>query len=212
MSYEPLKRTMDVVLSASGLIILSPILLFAALVVKLTSEGAVFVEISNRVGKKGQVFRMYKFRTMIKDSHLLIRKDPRFRRLFEEYRKNSFKLKKDPRVTPFGAFLRKTSIDELPQLLNVLKGEMSLVGPRAFYKDELNAQKKKFPLCQKLVQEALKVKPGITGIWQVSGRSKIGFEKRIEMDATYAQKKSLLLDLYILAKTPLAIIKGEGVS
>jgi undecaprenyl-phosphate galactose phosphotransferase len=146
---------------------------------------------------------------MIANSHKLIRTDPKFKKLFEEYKKN-YKLDNDPRVTTIGKFLRKTSIDEFPQFFNVLKGEMSIVGPRAYYPDELEEQKKKFPGCEKLINEALKAKPGITGLWQVSGRSRLGFEKRIALDARYANARSLLLDLKIILKTPFAVINGEG--
>lgn len=211
MVYTFFKRSLDIVGAVFGIIIFSPILVLTSIAIKMTSDGPVLVEVSTRVGQDGKIFRMYKFRSMIKDAHDLIRKDPVFKKIFDEYKKNSFKLKNDPRITPLGRFLRKTSIDELPQLFNVLKGEMSLVGPRAFYPDELEVQKKEFPVCKDLIGEALLVKPGITGLWQVSGRSKIGFDKRIEMDAKYAKSKSISMDLFILLKTPLVVIKGEGV-
>ena len=113
-------------------------------------------------------------------------------------------------MTAVGSFLRKHSIDEIPQLINVFKGEMSIVGPRPYYKDELEKQQKKFPKTKKLVKEVLTVKPGITGYWQVTGRSEVNFDKRIEMDAYYARKKSLCLDFLILLKTPWAMITGKG--
>lgn len=163
------------------------------------------------MGKNNKIFRMYKFRTMVAGAHKLIRTDPKMKEVFEEYKKSSFKLKKDPRVTQLGKFLRKSSLDELPQFLNVLKSEMSLVGPRAFYPDELTENKKRYPQTLPDIEEALKVKPGITGLWQVSGRSKIGFTRRIKMDAHYARFHSLTLDLKILLKTPFVVLKRDGV-
>ncbi len=212
MVYDLIKRILDLVGAVLLLIVLSPLIILAAFLVKFTSDGPLLVEQSNRVGKNSKFFRMYKFRSMIKDSHKLIRTDPKYKKLLDEYKSNSFKLKSDPRVTSIGGFLRRFSIDELPQLFNVIKGDMSLIGPRALYPDELFEQKKKFPKCGSLIAQALSVRPGMTGLWQVSGRSKVGFEKRIEMDANYAKSKSLLLDLTILLKTPWAVAAGEGVN
>ncbi len=210
MIYDSFKRCFDIFAALFGLIILSPILIVSAVLVKITSEGPILVEESNRVGKNGKIFRMYKFRTMLKNSHQLLRNEPGMKDLLEEYKKNSFKLTQDPRVTPLGRILRRASLDELPQFLNILKGEMSLVGPRAYYPDELEEQKKNFPACADSIGQTLKVRPGMTGLWQVSGRSRIGFEQRIEMDAHYAKARSLLLDLKIIFKTPLALLQGEG--
>jgi lipopolysaccharide/colanic/teichoic acid biosynthesis glycosyltransferase len=148
---------------------------------------------------------------MVRDAHKLLRTDPKLKEFYDEYKKNSFKLEKDPRVTKVGELLRKMSIDELPQFFNVLKGQMSLVGPRAYYPDELEENKRKYPKTLPFIEESLKVKPGITGLWQVSGRSKIGFEKRIVMDANYASKNSIWLDLKILLKTPFVVLKRDGV-
>lgn len=210
MLYDFSKRLLDVVGALFGLILFSPILITAALLIKLSSSGPVFVEQAGRVGKGETIFRMWKLRTMIRNSHELLRTDPKYRQLLESYKRNSFKLSNDPRVTTIGKILRRTSIDEIPQFLNVLFGEMSLVGPRAYYPDELAEQRKKFPSSATFIKETLQVRPGMTGLWQVSGRSKIGFERRIKMDAYYAKKKSLSLDLLILAQTPAAVIKGEG--
>ncbi len=212
MAYDFLKRSLDLIGASFFLILLSPVILVAALLIKLTSAGPILVEQSDRIGKNAKLFRMYKFRSMIRNSHELIRTDPKFKKLLESYKDNSFKLEKDPRVTPLGRFLRRLSIDELPQLVNVIKGEMSLIGPRAYYPDELEEQKKKYPECSEMIAEALKARPGMTGLWQVSGRSRVGFEKRIELDSNYAKSKSLILDLGILLKTPYAIFAGEGVS
>ncbi len=163
-----------------------------------------------RVGRNGKFFHLYKFRSMIVNAHSRLRKDPRFKKLYKKYRKSSYKLYKDPRVTPVGKFIRKHSIDEIPQFINVLRGEMSIVGPRAYFPDELETQQNKYPQTTKLVEEMLQVKPGITGYWQVSGRSEVNFDKRIEMDAYYARKKSILRDMLILLKTPWVMITGTG--
>lgn len=212
MIYTLVKRVVDLAGALLGLLIALPLLLLIASAIKLTSDGPVFVKESSRVGKDRRVFRMYKFRTMIKDAHLLIRQDPKFKKLYAEYRNNNFKLSNDPRVTSLGYWLRKTSLDEFPQLINVIKGEMSLVGPRAYYPDELAEQTRKFPKLENFIDQALKTKPGITGVWQVSGRSRIGFEARIKLDADYSAKKSLIYDLLILIKTPFAVFRGEGIS
>ena len=113
-------------------------------------------------------------------------------------------------MTDIGKVIRRYSIDEMPQFINVIKGEMSIVGPRAYYQDELIEQQRKYSNTRSLVKEVLKVKPGITGYWQVSGRSEVNFDKRIEMDAYYARKRSVLFDVLIILKTPWAMISGKG--
>lgn len=210
MFYEPIKRLMDIVISFVGIIVLFPLWVFIPILIKLDSSGPVFVESSSRVGKKKILFFMYKFRTMFPNAREITRKDPRFKRLYEEYKRSSYKLFNDPRVTRVGKFLRRFSLDELPQLFNVFKGEMSIVGPRAYYPDELDDQQKKYPHTKELVKEVLGVKPGITGMWQVSGRSQINFDKRIKMDAEYARRKSIVYDILIMLKTPWAMISGKG--
>lgn len=214
MYYEIVKRTIDILSSVVLIILFSPLMVLAALVIKLTAPGPVLVEKANshmkRIGKDGKVFRLFKFRSMPVNADNLITKDPRFRKLYKEYKKSSFKLYNDPRVTKFGKFMRKYSIDEMPQLLNVLKGEMSLVGPRPYHADELTEQQKQFPGTEEFVKQTQTVKPGITGFWQVSGRSEINFDKRIEMDAYYATKRSILLDMLIILKTPFVMLSGKG--
>lgn len=205
-----LKRVIDVILSIILLIIFLPIIILTIVAIKLSSVGPVFADTPKRIGMKGKLFKMHKFRTMIINAHHMLRQDPKYKHLFEQYKKNSYKLKDDPRVTNLGRFLRKHSIDEIPQLLNVLKGDMSLVGPRAYYPDELEDQQKKYPHTRQLVKEVLSVKPGITGAWQVSGRSEVNFDKRIAIDAQYVRKKSILYDFSILIKTPWAMISGKG--
>lgn len=210
MEYDKSKRFIDVTLSLILLVIFSPVILITAAAIRLTSPGPVLADTPKRVGKKGQLFYPYKFRSMIVNAHNLLTTDPKFRKLYEEYKSSSYKLHKDPRVTPVGRFIRKHSIDEIPQLLNVLKGEMSIVGPRPYYPDELKEQQKKYPHTGKLVREVLSVKPGITGIWQVSGRSEVNFDRRIALDAEYARGRSAWIDLRILFKTPWAMISGKG--
>lgn len=210
MNYEALKRIIDIVGSITLLIIFSPVIIITTIIIKVTSPGPVFADTPRRVGKNGKLFYPFKFRSMIVNAHRRLRTDPKFKKLYNKYKKSSYKLHKDPRVTLFGRFIRKHSIDEIPQLINVLKGEMSIVGPRPYYPDELRDQQKKYPRTEKLVKEVLSVKPGITGYWQVSGRSDVNFDKRIEMDAYYARKKSILLDVLILLKTPWAMITGTG--
>ncbi len=205
---------MDIVLSVFLIILFSPVMLLAAIIIKITSPGPVLVEESNshmrRVGKDGKIFRLYKFRSMPVNSDSILTRDPRFRKLFREWKKSNFKLHEDPRVTKFGRLIRKYSIDETPQFFNVLKGEMSIVGPRPYHVQELDEQQKVYPGTKKFVTETQTVKPGITGQWQVTGRSNINFDKRIAMDAAYARKKSICLDLVIIAKTPIAMISGVG--
>jgi exopolysaccharide production protein ExoY len=206
------KRTIDIVGSLLLLIVFSPILLITVVMIKLTSRGPVFADIPNRVGKNGKRFRLYKFRSMIVNAHSLMKTDPRFKKLYDAYKKSSYKvaIKDDPRITEVGRVIRRFSIDEMPQFINVLKGEMSIVGPRAYYPDELEDQQKRFPNTSDLVKEVLKVKPGITGFWQVSGRNAINFDQRIQMDAYYARKRSIIFDILIMLKTPWAMITGKG--
>ena len=214
MYYEFAKRTMDIVMSIFLIILFLPIMFLTALIIKLTSLGPVLVEKTNahmqRIGKNGKIFRLYKFRSMFVNADTSLKNHPEFKKLYREYKESSFKLHKDPRVTKFGKFIRKYSIDEMPQLINVLKGEMSIVGPRPYLPEELEEQQQKFPGTEKYVKEMLTVKPGITGFWQVSGRSEVNFDKRIAMDAYYARKKSLLMDVLITLKTPFVMISGVG--
>lgn len=192
------------------LIIFSPLIIITAIAIKLNSPGPIFADIPERVGKDKKPFKIYKFRSMIENAHSLLRTDEKFKQLFEEYKKNSYKLDNDPRVTFVGKYIRKYSIDEVPQFINVLKGEMSIVGPRAYYLDEFIDQQKKFPKTKKVINKVISVKPGITGIWQVSGRSEINFDKRVALDAQYVENVSLWKDLWIILKTPWAMISGKG--
>lgn len=215
MGFDIIKRTIDVVGSLFLIVLFSPILLVTAIIIKLTSPGTVFVEKQNshmkRLGKSGKTFRLFKFRSMPYRADVLERTHPAYRISYIEKQKGgSYKPKNDPRITPFGKFIRRHSIDEMPQLINVLEGDMSIVGPRPYLKEELTRQSKKYPGTDEFVKETLTVKPGITGFWQVNGRSEVGFDKRIEMDAYYAKKKSFLLDILIMLKTPWVMLTGQG--
>lgn len=210
MFYSLTKRLIDIVGSAILGFVFLPICVVVAIAIKLDRPGPVFADTPERVGRDGKPFKLYKFRSMIINAHSKLRKDPRMARLYREYKRGSYKLQKDPRVTRVGRFIRKHSLDEIPQLLNVLRGDMSLVGPRPYYPDELSEQQKKYPHTKDLVKIVLSAKPGITGYWQVSGRSEVNFDKRIQMDANYVKQKSLFLDLLILAKSPWAMISGKG--
>lgn len=210
ISYEVVKRILDLILAIFLLIFFLPVWIVIPLLIKLDSIGPVFAEIPERVGKNGRLFKMYKFRSMIANAHQLLKTDPQFKKLYEKYQKNSYKLAEDPRITKVGRWMRRFSLDELPQLINVLKGEMSLVGPRAYYPDELKKQQEIYPQTKKYVKILLSTKPGITGHWQVSGRSEINFDKRVEMDKDYVEKRSILYDFWIIMKTPWAMISGKG--
>jgi exopolysaccharide production protein ExoY len=210
MFYEVVKRAIDVCGAIILLAFFSPVVILTTILIKLTSPGPVFADTPKRVGKNGKLFHPYKFRSMIINAHSLLRSDPKYRRWYEMYKKSSYKLFDDPRVTKVGKIIRKYSIDEVPQFMNVLSGEMSIVGPRPYYPDEIKEQTGKYPHTRELVKEVLKIKPGITGYWQVSGRSEVNFDKRIEMDAYYARKRSIVFDILILLKTPWAMISGKG--
>lgn len=192
------KRLLDVVLAALGLIATLPIVVTIAVWIKLNSPGPV-IFVQERVGQHGQRFRFYKFRSMYADAE---------QRLSEVKTHNEvegpvFKMRKDPRVTPVGAFLRRTSLDELPQLLNVLKGDMSLVGPRPPLPSEVLQYR-----ASDMVR--LLVKPGLTCLWQINGRSNVGFDRWMEYDREYVHKMSLWLDLSILARTVGAVLSMRG--
>lgn len=210
MSYNLIKRTIDIVGSFIIGFIFLPISLLVAAAIWWDSKGPVFADTPERVGYRGKLFKLYKFRSMIENAHTKLRTESRFAHLYKEYKRSSYKLLHDPRVTRVGRFIRKHSLDEIPQLLNVLRGDMSLVGPRPYYPDELVEQQRKYPHTKELVKVVLSAKPGITGYWQVSGRSEVNFDKRIKMDSDYVRKQSLILDLLILLKSPWAMISGKG--
>ncbi len=196
--YLRVKRVIDILLAVLAGAVLSPVMIVAAVVIKLTSRGPVIFK-QTRAGKMGHTFTMFKFRTMRQGA------DEDHGVLHDSNGRNgsAFKLKNDPRITSVGRFLRRTSIDELPQLLNVIRGDMSLVGPRPL------------PLCQvslKTIEERarLSVKPGVTGLWQVSGRSDIPYDDWIELDFYYIEHRSTLMDLQILLRTVPAVLSCRG--
>ncbi len=213
--YEPVKRAIDILGSLFLLVFFSPIFLVTAIFIKLSSSGPVFVEKTNshmrRLGKNGKVFRLFKFRSMLVKADILEKTHPKYKSVYiEKHTSGNYKPLNDPRVTKVGKFIRKHSIDEIPQLINVLRGEMSIIGPRPYLEEELDEQQGKFPGTEKYVKEMLTVKPGITGYWQVNGRIDVNFDKRIRMDAFYARKKSLIFDLLIAVKTPWVMFAGKG--
>ncbi len=193
------KRVIDVCVSSVLLVALSPLFLAVAVAIKVTSPGPVFF-VQERVGLNKRLFKLYKFRTMVPNAEELQKELEQF----NEASGPVFKIKNDPRVTPIGRFLRRSSIDELPQLWNVLKGDMSLVGPRPLPVRDY----KEFD--QRWFNRRFSVRPGITGLWQISGRSDIPFEKWIELDLKYIDQWSLGLDFIILLKTIPAVLKGRG--
>lgn len=187
--YKFLKRALDIILSTLGLIILSPIILIVAILIKLESKGPVIFA-QKRVGLNGTEFKMYKFRSMVQNAEELKEKLSKK----NEMSGPMFKIKEDPRVTKVGKFIRKTSIDELPQLINILKGEMSLVGPRPSLPKEVA----KF---EPWMLKRLEVKPGLTCYWQVSGRSNIDFFEWMKLDLQYVNDRGFLLDIKLIFKT-----------
>ena len=209
MGYEPMKRGLDIVGSATLLVLLAPLLAVIALSVKLTSSGPVIFR-QVRIGRMMRPFMICKFRTMRANAdhgihhHYVSWFITASDKAQEKEKNQVFKLTSDPRITPIGHFLRKTSLDELPQLWNVLKGEMSLVGPRPPLWYELQQYK---PWHRHRVLEA---KPGITGLWQVSGRSRTTFDEMVRLDLRYAKSRSLWTDIKILLATPKAVISGKG--
>lgn len=210
LRYEAIKRLLDIFFSLILIFLFLPVMLLVVIAIKFDSSGPIFADTPSRVGKSGKYFKMYKFRSMIKNAHELLREDPKFARLYHDYKMGSYKLINDPRITRVGKFIRKHSLDEIPQFFNVLLGDMSLVGPRAYYPDEIKEQQQKYPETKQAVKIVLSAKPGCTGFWQVSGRSEVNFDKRIQMDAEYVRKRSILYDLIIIAKTPWAMISGKG--
>lgn len=207
MLYDFLKRIIDLMGALVGITVLSPIFILVSLSIKFDSIGPILADTPKRVGQNGKLFKMYKFRSMVQNAHEILEQNPL---LLEEYKKNNYKIFDDPRVTKIGKFIRRFSIDEFPQFFNILKGEMSLVGPRAYYPFELEEQQLKYPESRKYVKVILSGKPGLTGLWQVSGRSEIDFDQRVKMDAGYVQKRSIFFDLWLILKTIPAVLTGRG--
>lgn len=197
--YSVTKKSMDLILSFIGLILLIPVFLILAILVKQDSKGPVFYA-HTRKGKNRSDIKIYKFRTMYSNSDEIFESFSDEQK--EEYYKN-FKLDNDPRVTKIGDFLRRTSLDEIPQLINVLKGDLSLVGPRPIVEKEI---------CKygQYADKLFSVIPGVTGYWQANGRSDTSYDERVKMDMYYIDNKSILLDIKIMFKTVISVIKKEG--
>ncbi len=213
MLYDFIKRIIDIIGGTILAILFLPIWIIIPILQKLDSKGPV-IYAPERVGKNGKIFKMLKFRSMkmfeIKGKAVhaveFWKENPE---LYEKYKRNGWKLEldEDPRITKLGKILRQTSIDEMPQVFNVLSGEMSLVGPRAYVEPELEDAKKRYGKnVEKLINLSLTAKPGITGPWQVSGRNEIPWNQRVAIDADYAKRRSIVYDLFILFKTPFAMI------
>ncbi len=192
------KRTLDIAGSIIGLILLSPVFLLTAMAIR-SEDGGPVMFVQDRVGKKGRIFRMYKFRSMVIGAETM--KDQLIEQ--NEAGKIIFKIRHDPRITSVGHIIRRISIDELPQLFNVLKGEMSLVGPRPALPNEVN----QYSVSQR---RRLEVIPGITGLWQVKGRSEIDFQGQVSLDVQYIESQSFWGDILILLKTIPAVLSGRG--
>ena len=197
--YQITKRTADVLVSLIGLIFLSPLFIIISIAVKLDSKGPAFF-VHKRIGKGGKIINVYKFRTMVDNAEGLIREfTPEQLKKFNE----NFKLEDDPRITKIGKFLRKTSLDELPQLLNILKGDLSIIGPRPIVSNELERYGKN-------KEKFLSVTPGLTGYWAANGRSCTTYEERMQMELYYVDNISLKTDIEIFFKTIILVLKREG--
>jgi len=197
-SYFVLKRVVDVIVALVALLLCAPLLLLVALLVWLDDGGPVIFT-REVIGERGRPFRMFKFRTMCNRAEDLLQRDEALRTEYQQ----SFKLRSDPRVTRLGRVLRKYSVDELPQLFNILAGQMSLVGPRCVPSVELE-------LFGDVAAMRAWVKPGLSGLWQVSGRSETSYAERISLDRAYVESCSFLLDISILLRTLPAVLRGVG--
>lgn len=201
-SYIVMKRLIDIIGSTIGIIIFSPVFFVIALFYRFgENEGPVFFK-QERIGHNGKVFYIYKFRSMVVNAEEKLKAD---KALYKKYIANNYKLEpeEDPRITRFGRFLRKTSLDELPQFINILKGDMSLVGPRPVVNEELLEYGSR-------ADEFLSVKPGVTGYWQVSGRSDVGYPKRVDLELYYVYNATLFFDIKILFLTIIQVILKRG--
>lgn len=203
ITYAESKRILDIVVALCLIVLFLPIWIILPILIELDSPGPILFT-HKRVGKNGKTIHILKFRSMVKDAdEILHKRDPE---LLKKFKAGDWKLENDPRITKVGRVMRSLTIDEFPQLLNVLHGEMSMVGPRAYVEKELMEQQEKYPETKPLIKEILSVKPGITGLWQTSGRNNIPFNMRAQMDAEYVRKKSLAYDILLLARTPKAML------
>ena len=196
------KRVLDIIGATVGLIISLPISIFITILIKLESPGSVIYR-QERIGKGGKTFVMYKFRTMCDDNPELEREtlsgNPELLANYERFQK----LENNPRLTQLGKILRRTSMDEIPQFWNILKGDMSLVGPRPFLAEQMDIYGDAY-------YDYIRLRPGMTGLWQVSGRNRLSFQERVQLDIYYVRNQSFWLDLYILLKTILVVLEQDG--
>ena len=197
------KRVIDIVGSVVGIILLIPLIFIVKIMNLLNKDDGPMFYSQERIGKNGEIFKMYKFRSMVMNAdeklEELLKNDPEARAEYKKYKK----LRNDPRVTKFGEFLRKTSLDEFPQFINVLKGEMSLVGPRAYLPKEKEDMGDSYSII-------IRCTPGLTGLWQISGRSNVTFEDRVQMDLDYYSTQNINNDIKILIQTVFKILGKEG--
>lgn len=203
MNYTQQKRVLDILVAFVLCMVFLPVWVIVPILIYFDS-GLPIIYKHRRIGKNRKPFYLFKFRSMVQDADDILHKHDK--KLLKMFKDGDWKIKNDPRITRLGKVLRSLTIDEFPQLYNVLKGDMSMVGPRAYLEKELADQTKKYPSTKAYVDDILSVKPGITGPWQTSGRNDIPFKKRSKMDADYARKKSIWEDIRILAKTPKAMI------
>lgn len=210
---EYLYRFLDLIIAILMILLFSPVFLIVAILIKITDiKAPVFADKHWRVGKDGRKFFMYKFRTMFPGAHEMLSGDPRLLDLKKKHDKNGgkLKIKDDIRITFVGRFIRRLDIDELPQFFNVLKGDMSIVGPRAYFEEEIELYSKRYPSFAKKINHVLKSKPGVTGLWQISGRNLLTIPQRIGCDYEYFRKKSIIFYVLILLKTPIVVLTRYG--
>ena len=202
MNYKILKRFLDILFAFLLIIFLSPLFLIIGILIKISSKGSI-IYIQKRIGKNNTSFSCFKFRTMHPQSKYLLKKilikNQDYKNQFSETRK----IINDPRITKIGKFLRFSSLDELPQIFNVFKGDMSFIGPRPIVKSEIKKYGKNF-------DKVFSIKPGISGLWQVSGRNKLSYDRRIELDIYYAENVNFILDIKIFIKTIIVILFPFG--
>ncbi len=197
--YLYVKRALDIIISLIGLILLSPVFIIISLAIKLESKGPVFFG-HTRIGKNGKTIKIYKFRSMVQNAEDLIKNFTPEQ--MKEYKEN-YKLTNDPRITKVGNFLRKTSLDELPQLVNIIKGDLSIIGPRPVVAEEL----KKY---EENIDKFLSVTPGLTGYWAANGRSNTSYEERMKMELYYIDNMSFMMDIKVFFKTIVSVLKKDG--